>query len=88
MFGVFAGVVVISIAKQFDSIENTSNSKQNITDISTGRFLVGVGSVLWCSWMFSGVSILTRKLKEIHFSLMMFHYGWFATSALLGCLIV
>ena len=85
MFGVFFGVVAISVAKCFD--HDTAIETQSSKSISTGNFALGVASVLWCSWSFSAISIITRKLKEIHFSLMLFHYGWFATSALLGFMI-
>ena len=31
------------------------------------------------AWCHSAVGVITRKLREIHFSLMMFHYGMFGT---------
>jgi hypothetical protein len=32
--------------------------------------------------MYSLVGVITRKINEVHFSLMMFHYGWFASLTL------
>ena len=38
--------------------------------------------ILITAWCHSAVGVITRKLREIHFSLMMFHYGVFSTFVL------
>ena len=83
MFGVFVGVVLISLAKHVE-VPNDSHSNK----ISSGKFTIGVLAVLYTAWSFGGISILTHKLKDVHFSLIMFHYGWFATTSIFGFLII
>ena len=36
---------------------------------------------------FSSIAVMTRKMKEVHFSLLMFHYGLFA-SVILGSYLI
>ena len=77
---------------ELDESEQTkSNSiSDNIhsTQITSLEFIIGMACILTCSITYSLVSVLTQKLKEIHFSLMMFHYGWVASSMILIYLIV
>ena len=49
---------------------------------------MGLIAVFTASWGYAVVVVLTRKLKEVHFSLMMFYYGFFATMTLTVALIV
>ena len=39
----------------------------------------GMFCALICAIFSSGVGVITRKLKHIHVSLMLFHYGWTAS---------
>lgn len=36
---------------------------------------MGITCAFFAAWVF----VITRKLKAVHFSLMLFHYGWIAT---------
>ena len=38
--------------------------------------------ILSCAILASTITVITRKLREIHFSLMMFSYGFIATLSL------
>ena len=76
MIGCFLGVVFLSLAKggvfQTEKIEQVKIEGQ----------IFGLLMIFTTSWCFSSVGVITRKLKEIHFSIMMFYYGSFATTVL------
>jgi hypothetical protein len=46
-----------------------------------------MGMMFTTAICFSSIAVMTRKMKEIHFSLLMFHYGLFA-SVILGSWLV
>ena len=81
MVGCFSGVVALALAKGgvFDFQNETSVQNENEIKISTSNYVYGMGSVLITSWMFSSITVITRKIRDLHFTLMMFHYGLFAT---------
>ena len=47
-----------------------------------------MGMMFTTAFCFSSIAVMTRKMKEIHFSLLMFHYGLFATVILGSILII
>ena len=49
--------------------------------------MIGLLCIFTTSWCAAIVVVLTRYLKEIHFSIMMFHYGWTASFVLMVWLI-
>lgn len=72
MFGCFVGVVFLSVSKSNLFKQEDVNNK----------FVFGLLMVFITAWAHSAQAVITRKLKEVHFSLMMFYYGSFATSIL------
>jgi drug/metabolite transporter (DMT)-like permease len=92
MTGCFSGVVALALAKggYFEGDEADvalkTNEVVNIT-ISTSQYIFGMSMMLVTACCFSGVTVMTRKMKEIHFSLLMFHYGAFA-STLIGAYLI
>ena len=74
MVGCFLGVIFLSLAKA-GIFKQTKNYKIE------GQ-IFGMLMIFITSWCFSSVGVITRKLKEVHFSLMMFYYGVFATTVL------
>ena len=56
--------------------------------MSNTEFTIGMICIFTTSWMYSLVGVLTRKVKDIHFSLMMFHYGWVASLTILIYLVI
>ena len=80
MLAVFVGVILISITKHVDDEKPEKDGAKNV--VSSASFTFCVLAVFYTSWSYSAISILTRKLKEVHFSLIMFHYGWFASTSI------
>lgn len=63
MAGCFTGVVVLATAKKSEKVDGT-----------TGNHYVGFFAALVCSWFFGCVIVITRKLRQYHFSVMLYHY--------------
>ena len=57
-------------------------------EVSFFHYMLGVFSIFMAAWAFSFVGVITRKVREVHFSLMMFHYGWFSTLILLTWIVI
>ena len=67
---VFCGVLLIGFAKPI-------NQNNEYTDPSTK--VIGFCASLSCAIFFSMVAVLTRKMKEIHFTIVLFYYSLTAT---------
>ena len=89
MIGCFTGITILSLYQNRSSqvlSEDEEHLSTSIIDnihstqITSFEFIIGMSCILTCSITYSLVSVLTQKLKTIHFSLMMFHYGWVASS--------
>ena len=46
-------------------------------------YLIGLGCMMVAAWSQSAVGVCTRKLKALHFSIIMFTYAWIASLILL-----
>ena len=90
MVGCFTGITILSLNQErssavLDDDSDADNQSHEIIDnihstrITSYEFVIGMSCILTTSIMYSLVSVLTQKLKSIHFSLMMFHYGWIAS---------
>lgn len=55
--------------------------------ITTVEYIFGMSMMFTTAFCFSSIAVMTRKMKEIHFSLLMFHYGLFAT-VILGAILI
>jgi len=44
--------------------------------------------MLATAWMVSAIGVMTRILKDIHFSIVMFYYSFIASMALMTCLAI
>ena len=62
--------------------------KENSGKTSYLDYILGLTCILITSWIASIVVVVTRFLKDIHFSLIMFHYGWIASLTLFLWLII
>ena len=60
-----------------------SNAKENHDNLSVGGYLVGLACVFCTAWCYSTVGVLTKYLNSIHFSVMLFHYAWSASTILI-----
>ena len=56
------------------SLENTRNNRYSKMDYMFGIFCITTTAIVY-SW----VSVLTRKLREVHFSVILFHYTSFGS---------
>ena len=75
MIGCFVGVILLTMCKNDEAGKDVLYDQQ--------KYAIGVVCIVITSWTWSLANVLTRKLKEVHVSLMMFHYGWLASSILL-----
>jgi drug/metabolite transporter (DMT)-like permease len=74
MFGGFLGVVIVSMNKAEDA-----TTKSDLTGFERiQNHFVGVSAALISAFFAAIVFVTTRALKQIHFSLILFHYGWMA----------
>ena len=60
MIGCFSGVVALALAK--GGVFDPENKKmvENETKISTINYMLGMGAIFITSWMFSGITVITR----------------------------
>jgi len=76
MMGTFVGVCVLVLSKA----TSVAKEEENNQNENSNEYLIGIMCALVAALGFSGISIITRKIKEVHFSIMMFWYGIFAAS--------
>lgn len=50
--------------------------------------LFGVACIFTTAWMYSLTIVFSRIMKDVHFSLLMFHYGWIASVSLIVGLVM
>jgi drug/metabolite transporter (DMT)-like permease len=81
MCGCFSGVIILAHSSQKPDENSTGLAKDKSP-------MFGMINAILCAWFYSGVIVSTRKLKEIHFSLMLFHYGIIASSLYLVYIVV
>ena len=77
--GCFSGVVILSIGQKMGD-DNQENIEE---DSGIKNRLFGVGCIFVLSWCYSTISVINRFLKDTHFSVLLFHYGWIASVILL-----
>lgn len=77
MIGCFMGVYIL-----INSKDKHSESKHSSKDQITGLIFIFVSAI-----SYSFVGVITRKLKEVHFSVVMFHYS-LISSLILGSYIL
>jgi len=77
MVGCFCGVVTLTAANEKNSNVKDGSPDYLIDDVSP---LWGMLMSLVCAIGTAVVIVTTRKLKDVHFSLMLFWYGFIATS--------
>ena len=63
-------------------IEHTKNTK-----VSGGAYIFGVVCIIIHAWCAATVVVATRFMKEIHFTVVMFHYGLISSLILIIWLI-
>lgn len=71
----FTGVIIIATAKPIDSINNETYSENN-------NKLIGILCSLCVSFCYAIVSVLTRKMQSVHYSIVLFYYAIFSVIAL------
>ena len=80
MFGAFSGITMLALTKGgVIGSHDEAIEKSQTENVSPGQYILAMLILCLNPFFFSSVSVLTRKMKDIHFSLMMFHYGLFAT---------
>lgn len=75
MAGCFTGVVVLVVAG--NGAKNTDAKQVGFKE--DANFMLGVFCALLCSMTMAVVVVTTRKLRKIHYSIMLFNYGLIAT---------
>lgn len=83
----FSGIVGLALAKVWYLEEHVGTPKSTLAS-TTSSYILGIGIILFTAWCFSGNIVMTRKMKELHTSLLMFQYGWFASNIIGTCLII
>jgi len=78
MIGCFFGVAFLALSKKGEDIESEEADESSSQNYAIGVTCIVITSVCW-----SLANILTRLIKNVHFSLVMFHYGWLASTILL-----
>ena len=69
----FVGILIIGLAKPIDSLENAK--------------WIGISCSLCVSVCYALVSVLTRQMQQVHFSLILFYYAIFSCIVLSSILI-
>jgi drug/metabolite transporter (DMT)-like permease len=77
MIGCFMGVYILITSK-----DKHSDSKHSQMDQLTGLIFIFVSAI-----SYSFVGVITRRLKEVHFSVVMFHYS-LISSLMLGAYVL
>lgn len=75
----FVGVVIIGSAKP---------AVQTNARVGQGMKLLGLGCSLTMSFCYSLISVLTRKMQKIHYSVVLFYYGVFSVVTLTVALVI
>ena len=90
--GSFSGVVLIALAnknKEKDSLDDEDSTTMNkINNHTSSETALGLIFMFVVAFLYSLIIILTRKMKGLHFTLVMFHYGLCASGILLVWLII
>ena len=67
----------------FDISHVLNQAKKNHDNLTFRGYLVGLACVICTAWCYSTVGVLTNYLNNIHFSVMLFHYAWSASTILI-----
>ena len=74
----FCGVLCVAFSKMDRG--GTEDAEESETT-STGTFLLGCVFVLCCAWCEASVTLLSRSLQDVNFSVLLFWYGVVAVPA-------
>lgn len=83
--GCFLGVVTLVLAKDDNQMHESQEIDKALShnlvnkDVTLKQYQFALVCVFITAVCYSFVGVITRYLREIHFSLMMFHYGWIAS---------
>lgn len=77
MTGCFTGVIILALSKGGVFDGDTEVPRR---DISVGQYLFGLLMIYLTNLGFAGITVMTRKMKEIHFSILLFYYGMIAST--------
>ena len=81
MFISMAGIVIIVLGGE----KEESTEEIDITQVSLTQLILGISSGVLSSWVFAACNIVTRKIKDIHWSVVLFYHNSVgATSALVA----
>ena len=89
ILGCFSGVVILALSKddhevkEIDVVDKALSHNLMNKDVTKRQYFFGLACIFTTAMTYSFVGVITRYLREIHFSLMMFHYGWTASCMLL-----
>ena len=79
ILGCFIGIVVLMMAKKSDITQDATTHSDTV---------IGVTLVFITSWLAAFVMSATRKLRHIHFSILLFYYSFFATALYIVYMII
>ena len=65
------GVVLISVAGTLENVEHDLETNQR-------EYLIVVSSVLFSAVLIAIMTIVTKRLREIHYSVVQFHFSFLA----------
>mmetsp|Transcript_83 Transcript_83/g.114 ORF Transcript_83/g.114 Transcript_83/m.114 type:complete len:114 (-) Transcript_83:202-543(-) len=68
----FGGVLCISFSGQDSPVDDQEST------VATGSHFLGCVYVFITSWCYAGVTIITRKMQKVNFSVMLFYYSCIA----------
>ena len=63
--------------------DDNDDVMEKINSHTSAEYSMGLLLITCCAFFYSIIIILTRKMKDVHFSLVMFHYGFLASIILI-----
>ena len=69
-------------------VNNTINDIENENDDNDTGYYVGIGVIFAVSWLYSAVNVLSRKLKNMHFSMVLFYHACFGLAIMIVWILV
>ena len=80
MIGCFVGIILLNLAKSKDG--NGQKAK------AFGSYTLGISLAVITAISYSTAAVIIRKIKNVHFSIVNFHYGWIAFLLMFAALVI
>lgn len=84
----FVGVLIISSQGLVDKRNKVEEEEHTFGESRMGSYIIGCCCVLLTAFCYASVSVLTRKMQKIHFSVVLFYYGMLAAPGTLVLILI